>query len=363
MKRIILKENSLHKLLGNFLLEREMKNSTDASILVSIAKKYNFFPVYNLENLTNQDFFTLYYDNKKNNPIDSINKYGYDITLSNDFDKLVSLVKRCGWVINQAGNHFDGLRNFYTHFEEEHPEFGVGTFFVNIEKEYGSTMDDYFGTDENELKNNDEYQDKESIKKYGDDTHYGVKYQRGIFYHITPIKNLKSIMAHGLRPKNGGGIAQWRNSSERLYLSLLPNFRDVEMDYFEDENAYVLLKIDLRGVMKNFDFYVDNKYENAVFTYSTIPPQFIERVNAKEIYDSYWYNFNLNKSLEDVVEYNFGNYSDRDKKSQVEYYYEKVFEIIRKRMITRIQQYNIDDTYKNNLNNDITNIMDNYIDS
>ena len=103
------------------LYERESKSSVETQKVISMASKYNFFLPYTLEN-TNTKRLTFYYGGK-----DMKNE------LQQDFNKFSDMLKRCGWIINQCGGHYDGLRNMYSRFEKEHPEFGVGTFFACVE--------------------------------------------------------------------------------------------------------------------------------------------------------------------------------------------------------------------------------------
>lgn len=304
------------------LIEREMKTSIPLPKLVSILSKYNFLLPYEITKEGEKSpSVTLYY--KYNNDNNNVDK---DAALRKDFDKLQDIVKRAGWTISSCGNYYDGLRNLYKRYQDRHPEFGVGTFFVNLETEHGQTMDDYFGTETFELKHDDYY---EPSKSMGDNERLGVIYHRGIFYHFTERKNLKSILAHGLRPKNGGGITVWRNTSPRIYLSLLPEFDKIDYGYNNEEtpNDTVLLKIDLRPVMNNFVFYVDDKYENAVYTTSNIPPNFIEVVNCEEIHSKYYFRFAMEKFFWEIVEKNFGNCSENIKKRKIQEY---AFEIMMK---------------------------------
>lgn len=315
-QRFKLMENKMRRIIDESLkmiLERISNTSVDSSKIINLVSKCNFVLPYDTSD-EGPDSLVFYYNGNYDN-------------LQQDFDKFAEIIKRSGWTISNYGNHYDGLRDFYLRFKDKHPEFNVGTFFACIETEYGTKMDDYFGTDEHEIANNDDdtvnddYWDK-GFNSF-EQTHLGVGYQRGVFYHLTTRKNLRAILAHGLRPKNGGGITRWRNTSDRLYLSLLPDFNEVDYNYDEEEqydDDIVILRINLNSYMKNFQFYVDNKYPNAVYTYSNIPPNFIEVISnaqIKEYHSQYFLRYAAREALKRVVKHNFANYDIEEQKKLV----------------------------------------------
>ena len=361
LKRIILEE------IRKQLYERESKTSVDASKVISLASKCNFFLPYKLEN-TNTTHLTFYYGGKNEQKDNSFN-----IILQKDLNNLADVIKRCGWVINQYGGHYDGLRNMYSKFKEEHPEFGVGTFFVCVEAEYGTKMDDYYGNKQNEILNNSDYfnNDDDYWRKgfnVYEETHLGVTYQRGIFYHLTYRKYLDAILRHGLKPKNGGGITRWRNTTPRVYLSLLPDFDSVDCeDDEENENDTIILRIDLRSVMKNFDFYVDRSYDNAVFTYSNIPPNFIQVISNEEIrehYSEYYLRYAARQALKRIVEKNFSDCDEEEKRRKVYLYSCQIEEIIMPKVVLNyLNLYGVNENYKKYIGTAIKNEVNNYVNS
>jgi hypothetical protein len=146
---------------------------------------------------------------------------------------------------------------------------------------------------------------------------------------------------------NGGGITAWRNTSPRIYLSLLPEFDKIDYGYGDDitDDDTVLLKIDLRSVMKNFDFYVDDKYENAVYTTSNIPPQFIEVVNCDKVYANYYFKFGMEDYFKRIVEANFGEYDEQTKKSKIENYAHSIEWRMRENIDNICKRWSIDKKY------------------
>ena len=337
-RTILIDESQVGKL--RLLFERESNTSVESSKVVNFVSKYNFLLPYDVGN-ENVDTLVFYYNGKN---------------LQQDFDKFAEIIRRSGWTISNYGTHYDGLRDFYLRYKNEHPEFSVGTFFASVETEYGTKMDDYFGTKDNELLNNADYIEDDNYWKKGfnsfEEDHLGIGYQRGVFYHLTERKNLRPILAHGLKPKNGGGITRWRSTSDRLYLSLLPDFNEVEYIYDDDEDDddIVILRIDLRSVMKNFQFYVDNKYPNAVYTYSSIPSNFIEVINNQEIrnyHSQYFLRYAARQALEKVVKHNFSNYSIQDQKKMVEKNSWEIDSFIMpKLMLNYFKMFHIDDKYE-----------------
>lgn len=289
----------INESINKFLLEREMKNSVPGNKIIELIKKYNFItPKYN----TNTSRITAYY-----NP--QIQKSDNNqIQLNSDFNKVNNIVTKGGWTITNYGNHYNGMRDRYKTLQQYDNNISIGTFIINIEPEYSTKMDNYF---------NDEYFNDEYNIPSEHETFY-TNYQKGIFYHITKVKYLKKILAHGLRPKNGGGITRWRETSERLYLSLYPNFseicEDVDVNNLDeyDEDEQVMLKIDLTKVMNNFDFYVDHLYDNAVYTYANIPPQFITVMNFSKYEKEYLLKYCALTSLKNTIEKSF-NTKDKTK--------------------------------------------------
>jgi hypothetical protein len=289
-------ESYLNKIINEninkFLLEREMKTSVPSDKIVEIIRKYNFITP---KNNAYSSFITAYYDPQIQNS-DDINQ----TQLKSDFHKINNIITKGGWTITSYGNHYSGLRDRYISLQQYDNRIGVGTFIVNIEPEYSTKMDNHF---------NDEYFNDEDNIPSQYETFY-TNYQKGIFYHITQLKHLKKILAHGLKPKNGGGITRWRETSERLYLSLYPDFNnvdDIDINDLEecDGDEKILLKIDLTSVMNSFDFYVDYSYDNAVYTYANIPPQFITVMNFPDYEKEFFLKDCAVRSLKYTIERSF----------------------------------------------------------
>jgi hypothetical protein len=179
---------------------------------------------------------------------------------------------------------------------------------------------------------------------------------------------LDAILRHGLKPKNGGGITRWRNTTPRIYLSLLPDFKNV--DYKDDEenkDDTIILRIDLRSVMKNFDFYVDKSYDNAVFTYSNIPPNFIQVISNEEIrehYSEYYLRYAARQALKRIVEKNFSDCDEEEKRRKVYLYSCQIEEIIMPKVVLNyLNLYGVNENYKKYIGTAIKNEVNNYVNS
>ena len=340
------------------LFEGAMNRSVPPGKVLSMVSKCGFLPAEDISSDDGyQEYITLYYANADHSSIVS------------DFQRMSDIVEKCGWVVNYWGNHYDAMRNYYKRFEN-HPEFGVDTVFVEIEPEYSVSMDDNYGTDETNLKNNDDDGDHVS-EIFGDTKHLGVGYQRGIFYHVTNRGYLRSIMAHGLKPMNGGGITNWRNSQPRVYLSLLPDFEDLYYDkpeiYGEEEESdddKIILRIDLRSVMRNFDFHVDHRYDNAVYTHSNIPPQFIEVMDNGKLLDistAYFIDFYSQLSFNKVLEKNFSRTrNDDEKKRLVSWHKRAVVDATYNTAIQFMEHQRVRDGYQETLFKSVCDIVSRY---
>lgn len=120
----------------------------------------------------------------------------------------------------------------------------------------------------------------------------------GTAYHVTTRDNLRTILAHGLRPKgqedkeNGG----YRYYPQRIYL-ILPKKHDrqyvngkiKQVIDLKKRRDYVVLKVNLYRMIGSFyeDVTMPSK-EDYVYTYQEIPPEYI-----KDITESF--NKQLNK--------------------------------------------------------------------
>lgn len=117
------------------------------------------------------------------------------------------------------------------------------------------------------------------------DNAFDVNYTPNVLYHITKRKYLKRILKYGLLPKNSHEITNWRDTGNRLYLSLLPEFDKIDAtdDYEPEDDDDILLKVNIAPIRNKIKFYQDYAYDNAVFTTSIIPPNLISVVSNDEI--------------------------------------------------------------------------------
>lgn len=99
---------------------------------------------------------------------------------------------------------------------------------------------------------------------------------RQFCYHVTPEKNVKYILQHGLTPSIGSASSSYGESEERTYL--FPTLDDVEGavsswlgDQYEND-IISLLKVDVTGIQLKSDV----AYEK--YTNQTIPPNRITLV-------------------------------------------------------------------------------------
>jgi len=111
-----------------------------------------------------------------------------------------------------------------------------------------------------------------------------------ILWHLTDNEHVKSILRNGLKART----ANYRNYPSRIYVFATDtNNNDIrnnpnEVTEFIDElgihdnlEEFTLLKIDLSKTQHNIDFYEDTAMQSThvFYTYTNIPPQFIEIVD------------------------------------------------------------------------------------
>ena len=143
-----------------------------------------------------------------------------------------------------------------------------------------------------------------------------------------------------------------------MYLSLLPNFSNVsDVDFNNkeeiDDDDQILLQIDLRPVINSFDFYVDYSYDDAVYTYATIPPQFITVINYHEYENEYLIDSSVKETLISTLDNSYPNRKNEDESYIKDYlndYFFMVVDILKKNTTNYIKRiygnrvkYNEDD--------------------
>ena len=104
----------------------------------------------------------------------------------------------------------------------------------------------------------------------------------GILFHVTPIKNLASIMAQGLKPSSSNKMFKYPG---RIYF-LMGNVRHTDIiktakilsKYEGGGDEYYLLTISVKEIPNNVDFYYDPNLTDSVYTTKKIPRQAISNV-------------------------------------------------------------------------------------
>lgn len=110
--------------------------------------------------------------------------------------------------------------------------------------------------------------------KYGVEVSEKEKQQITALYHATPSKNVPRILHHGLTPRSQSKIAK---HPERIYLAI---DRDDAEDFAEmskevkPEGEFTILKID-RGAISKIRLFNDPAFVGALYTLSSIAPQYI----------------------------------------------------------------------------------------
>lgn len=100
----------------------------------------------------------------------------------------------------------------------------------------------------------------------------------GIYYHVTPERNVDKILRQGLVPKDRGQLGVKR--PERIYLS--PYFDESLVERLERDNGmpYVGLKINLKGM--DVKLYNDPYYNGeAVYIVGVIPPNRVKVMDTQ----------------------------------------------------------------------------------
>lgn len=108
-----------------------------------------------------------------------------------------------------------------------------------------------------------------------------IVFARDFIYHYTPYVNFDGIMENGLEPKsNENPVYKY---PPRVYFTLYENsalansLRKNRIENgIKDDAHYMLLKIDIRDLKGDIDFYFDAYGANCVFTPNLILPQYIK---------------------------------------------------------------------------------------
>lgn len=175
-------------------------------------------------------------------------------------------------------------------FKQEYNH-GIGLYVVlPLDEEFVTEFDaemrynNYFLSSQAELRNK-LYSLYEPIPQCN--VNYFIKKNKYL-YHYTQYKNLDNIMDKGLYPQKDKNPT-YKYISPRLYFSLEENSRLTYSLYsnlkdkgISNDNHYVLLKIDIKKISKNINFYLDVYGYKSVFTQDKILPNAIKPI--KECY-------------------------------------------------------------------------------
>lgn len=277
----------------NYLFERVVNNSLPKSYVIPKILSMGF-KTYENTNIDERNIFNVWY----NSPNDVNEKSRF----------LFDFLNRCGWVCTSCGNYYDGLKSQIESITEKDPEASLyGTYVFRIEPNYPDELENF-----DKVKEHNDWEYEISV-----DNSFDYFYDENTLWHITLRKYLRRIMKNGLMPKNGQTITRWRNTRDRLYFSLMPDFSKI--DYLDDDDEqsgddYVLLKIDISSLKDKIKFYEDDAYENAVFTYSIIPPQYITIIDGKQndiMREELFLASHFDKMMEEIMKVNKG-YSEED---------------------------------------------------
>jgi len=125
--------------------------------------------------------------------------------------------------------------------------------------------------------------------------------EEAMAYHVTPTRNLRSIMKNGLRPQIGDRSSQLDGEVEGIFL--FPSLGDVEAavsswlgDEFDEDEELSLLAVDITGLENNIVQGAD--YETIVNT--TISPDRIKVDDSLLLEESDYANYE--KKIEDFVQ-------------------------------------------------------------
>lgn len=118
---------------------------------------------------------------------------------------------------------------------------------------------------------------------------------KGICYHFTDKGSVKSILANGLRLRDANSGIRYRGKyPKKIYLYCKPNYaklnkNDLEFAYrvtnkeSVKENGLACIRVDLHRC-HGVSLYKDTMMEaNAVFTYTSIPPECCKEVSLQKI--------------------------------------------------------------------------------
>lgn len=263
---------------------------------------------------------------------------------------LFKLLKHCGWVCSSHGGYYDGLRSQAETIADSNGIDKYSIYIFNIEKEYPTKL----SSDFSEIKSSNNWDYHRNSQPS-----YDIHYIPDVLWHLTTRKYLPRIMKYGLIPKNGNGITAWRNTGDRVYLSLLPELDQVTefVEGEEDNDDIVLLKVNIAPIKNRISFYKDYAYHNAVFTTEAIPPQLISVVSDETInamtYEAVLTDY-IDKNLDTIMKAN----PSYNISYILSYYRWYVIETIKKLYPTKQYIHRIDDDTMNEIIDKVLNRLD-----
>lgn len=120
--------------------------------------------------------------------------------------------------------------------------------------------------------------------KFGNDVTDEIMEKYKFLFHATPFVNLTKIMKIGLIPKSKSTSFFYPDRvhcmiGNHLTDEQLAALKDVQKDRartdIQDNNQYIILRVDVKKLPKNMVFFIDPKMKDAIYTYDTIPPEAI----------------------------------------------------------------------------------------
>ena len=102
-----------------------------------------------------------------------------------------------------------------------------------------------------------------------------------ILYHITPIERIERIKKQGLSPKSNSKRSY---HPERIYFSYDEDeLREIKDQLFKSEvnkerlsGEYVVIEVNINKLPKQIKLYSDPNFSDGVYTYDSIPPQYLK---------------------------------------------------------------------------------------
>lgn len=115
-------------------------------------------------------------------------------------------------------------------------------------------------------------------------------------YHWTPYKNLASVLRYGIEPRSENDFLSY---PPRVHLIKgdTPKHEAAKLGWMlfninkkEQTGAYALVRVNVKDVPENVDFFGDPRFSYGYFTTSLIPPEAIEFFGRIQYTDKYNYN-------------------------------------------------------------------------